>query len=335
MTECRRCERKAQLFICTTCIDHLRSQLRDLPWWLDRLTETALGQVRLSDGGRRSTRRNVLHGDDTLASHIEPLRACKCDGECECDLKKARRMRGYDALNHTLAAGRVNARASRQYDKIQNSLSTTIRDMCETRGMILVAPSLIGPLRAHEIRGPGSTAAGMARWLAKHVHAIASQDGAEVFCDEMSDATKAIERIVNRPPPHRSLGPCITDPAPDDVLDKRREDGDYQTRCNMELTAGHKAKSVTCPQCKATHEDVEAVVSQNFKEMGGMNFTIRQLVDVVLPKLDEPVPQRTLERWVKCGWLEVRGNDESGVNMVRLNDVRDLRDSRPRNRRAG
>lgn len=335
MSECTRCERKAQLFICNFCIDTLRTQLRELPWWLDRLAETALGQVRLSDGGRRATRRNVLHGDDSLASHIEPLRPCKCGDDCQCDIGKARRRREHDALAHALAAGKINSRATRQYDKVQNILSTTIRDMCETRGLILVSAGLIGPLRAHEIRGPGNTAGAMSLWLAKHVHAIAGQEGANLFCDEVTDAVRAIERIVNRPPPHRSIGPCITDPAPDEVLEKRREQGDHQTRCNLELSAPHKAKSVTCPQCKATHEDVEAVVSENLKAMGGMNFTIRQLIDVVLPKLDEPVPKRTLERWINYGWLEVRGVDEKGANMVRLDDVRELRDRRPRNRRAG
>lgn len=334
MTECTRCERKCQLYICNTCIEGLRTGLRELPWWLDRLAETALGQVNLSDGGRRTTRRDVLHGDDSLASHIEPLRPCKCDGDCECDIKKARRRRGQDALAHALSAVRINPRASHQYDKIQNSLSTTIRDICETRSLTLVSAGFIGPLRVGEMRGPGNTAGSMALWLAKHVHTIASQDGAATFCDEIIDATRTIERIINRPPPHRSIGPCITDPAPDDVLDKRREAGDYQTRCNAELSAPHKAKSVTCPQCKAVHEDVEAVVSQNFHEMGSMNFTIRQLIDVVLPKLGELVPKRTLERWIEHGWLEVRGNDEKGANMVRLDDVRALRDSRPRNRKA-
>lgn len=319
MTECKRCERKCQLFICNTCIESLRTQLRELPWWLDRLAETALGQVKLSDGGRRTSRRNVLHGDDSLASHIEPLRACKCDGDCLCDLRKARRKRQYDALSHALAAGRINPRASHTYDKVHNTLGTWVRDICETRGVEI--PVL-------------NTASAMALWLAKHVQAVASQDDADLFCDEVVDTQRAIERIINRPPPHRSIGPCITDPAPDDVLDKRREAGDYQTRCNAELSAPHKAKSVTCPQCKAVHEDVEAVVSQNFHEMGSMNFTIRQLIDVVLPKLGELVPKRTLERWIEHGWLEVRGNDEKGANMVRLNDVRELRESRPRNRKA-
>lgn len=320
MSDCKRCERKCQLFICNVCIDNLRTQLRELPWWLDRLAETALGQVKLSDGGRRTSRRDVLHGDDSLASHIEPLRACKCEGSCECDLGKARRKRQHDALAHALAAGRVNSRASREFDKVQNTLGTWVRDICETRG--LETPRL-------------NTASMMATWLAKHVQAVASQEDADLFCDEIIDAQRSIERIINRPPPHRSIGPCITDPAPDEVLDKRRESGDYQTRCNLELSASLKAKSVTCPQCKATHDDVELVVKQNLDEMGGMNFTIRQLVDVVLPKLDEVVPQRTLERWINYGWLEVRGVDERGANMVRLRDVRDLRDSRPRNRRAG
>lgn len=320
MTECKRCDRKCQLWICNTCISNLRVQLRELPWWLDRLAETALGQVKLSDGGRRATRRNVLHGDDTLASHIEPLRACKCEGDCACDIRKARRRREHAALAHALAAGRVNARASTQYDRIQNMLGTWVRDICETRGVEV--PRL-------------NTASSMALWLAKHVMAVASQDGADLFCDEVIDAQRAIERIVNRPPPHRIIGPCITDPAPDEVLDKRRADGDYQTRCNLELSAPQKAKAVTCPQCKATHDDVEALVKQNFDEMSGQNFTVRQLVDVILPVLDELVPQRTLERWIKYSWLEVRGVDERGAQMVRLRDVRDLRNSRPRNQKAG
>lgn len=320
MSDCKRCERKCQLFICNVCIDGLRTQLRELPWWLDRLAETALGQVKLSDGGRRTSRRNVLHGDDSLASHIEPLRACKCEGNCECDLGKARRRRQHDALAHALAAGRINSRASREFDKVRNTLGTWVRDICETRGVEV--PIL-------------NTPSSMALWLTKHVHAVAAQEDADQFCDEVIDTQRSIERIINRPPPHRSLGPCVTDPAPDEVLEKRRQQGDYQTRCNLELSAGQKAKSVTCPQCKVTHEDIESVVRKNLDDMGGMNFTIRQLIDVVLPKLDEPVPQRTLERWINCGWLEVRGVDERGANMVRLNDVRYLRDSRPRNRRAG
>ncbi len=314
MTECRRCARKCELFICSTCVDNLRTQLYDLRWWLDRLMESVVGQVKLSDGGRRTSRRDVLHGDDSLASHI-----AKFPNENEVDLRKARRQRERIALHNALAIGRVNGRASDEYDRINNTLSTWIRDICETRG--LETPKL-------------NTATAMAWWLAKNVTAIAAQESAAECCEDIAVAIKHVERIVNRPTPPRAIGPCITDPAPDEVLEKRRDAGDYSTRCNLELTAAHKAKSVTCPQCKITHADVEAVVDQNIAEMGETNMTIRMLVDVVLPRLNEVVPQRTLEQWIKRGWLEVRGHDPAGAQMVRLNDVRDLRASRPRHKKA-
>ena len=321
MTECRRCERKAQLFICNTCIDGLRKQLRELPWWLDRLAETAIGQARLSDGGRRATRRDVLHGDDTLASHIEPLRACRCDEDeaCECNVDKARKRRQRDALAHILAVGRVNARASTEYDRIQSVLVSWIREVCENRGVEL--PRL-------------NTASAMALWLAKHAHEVAGQEDADRCCDEIADATKAIERIVNRPMPPRFIGPCPGE-APERVLAERREMGDHTTRCNHELTAPHNAKSVTCPQCSAVHGDVEEVIAQNFEESSDALVTVRELVDWVLPRLNKPVPQRTLEDWINREWVPDRGRNSAGARMVRLGDVLDQRAKLPRFKNAG
>jgi hypothetical protein len=307
--ECRRCERKCELFICPTCIENLRAQLRDLPWWLDRLIETALGQVRLSDGGRHSRRQNTLHGDDTLASHIEPY-----PNENEVDLNKARHQRQRAALQHALAAGRVNARASDEYQRIHNMLTSWVQDVCETRGVD--TPRL-------------STSAAMARWLGTHANAIASQEDAGQFCDDVALIAKTVERIVNRPVPPRFIGPCITDPAPEDLLAERREAGESETRCNHALTANRKAAQVTCPTCKQTYE-VEQLIAQLYDESRDMLVTVRDLVDWVLPKLDEPVPQRTLEGWIKRGELEVRGHGPHGAQMVRLGDVRDMRAKRPR-----
>ncbi|MDM1995285.1 hypothetical protein PP326_07880, partial [Mycobacteroides abscessus] len=73
MTKCKRCERATDLFVCKSCISELRKRLADLPWWIDRLTETAVGQANLGDGARKGERRDVLHGDDTLVSHVEPF----------------------------------------------------------------------------------------------------------------------------------------------------------------------------------------------------------------------------------------------------------------------
>lgn len=306
--ECNRCSRKTDMFICTTCVQGLRQQLLDLPWWLDRLVETAVGQAKLSDGGRRSKRRNVLHGDDSLASHIE-----KFPNENETDLEKARRQRERAALAHALSIGRVNARASDEYDRIHGTLTRWIQDLCESRG--IETPIL-------------KTASGMAKWLAKHVSAIAGQEDAEQCCDDIADITKKVERIVNRPIPPRYVGPCPGE-APEQVLTKRREEDNHETRCNRELTASHKSDAVTCPQCDTTHE-IEAVIAQNLEESGDKLMTIRELVDWVLPRLDEPVPERTLYRWMRNGTLEVVGRNDRGDDMVRLSDVLVIRRSKPR-----
>lgn len=64
MTKCKRCDRATEMFVCKTCVAELRKQLADLPYWIDRLAETAIGQAHLGDGGKRTTR-TVLHGDDS------------------------------------------------------------------------------------------------------------------------------------------------------------------------------------------------------------------------------------------------------------------------------
>ena len=44
MAECQRCKGAAHnAFLCPQCIEELHQELSNLGWWLDRLTETALG----------------------------------------------------------------------------------------------------------------------------------------------------------------------------------------------------------------------------------------------------------------------------------------------------
>ena len=318
--ECRRCSRNCTLFICHTCTENLRQELRDLPWWLDRLIEAAVGQVKLSDGGRRAKRSSTLHGDDTPASHIEPYRTCKCEeGQCDCDTRKARRTREHDAMAHILAAGKSNARASDELQKIHNTLTHWIQGVCETRGVD--TPTL-------------HTAHGMARWLAKHAQAVAGQEDAERCCDDIAVIIKRAERIINRPIPPRYLGPCRGE-APEPVIRKRWEVEDYETRCNRALTASANAESVTCPQCESTYV-IEEVIRLNLIESGDKLMTVRELVDWVLPQLDEAIPQKTLEAWIRRGWVPTRGVNAAGHQMVRLSDVREAWARRPRNaKRAG
>lgn len=400
MTKCKRCERATDLFVCKACISELRKRLADLPWWLDRLTETAVGQANLGDGARRGERRDVLHGDDTLVSHVEPFPRDKDTTPTPRD----HRDRHQSALWHALALGKVNGRASDELDRIGNALSTTIRDMCETRGIevpefrtrptplpigepegaapvvfdvdsapparagacrrcFVALPSAVpGPLcddcdGAPELqpsdeapaaklrvtyagrRGEDTlsiaTTARMAKWLYNHAADVALQENGAEICDEIEHVYRAAARVVNRPPEPMTLGPCITDPAPDKVLKERAEKGDSTTRCGYALTAPSHSGSIVCPQCEGIHV-VDDVLARNLADLDDRNATVRELVDVVLPRLDEHVPQTTIERWIRRGWVPLRGQDAQGHQMVRIGDVRAVRAERPRNaKRSG
>lgn len=391
MTKCKRCERATDLFVCKACISELRKRLADLPWWIDRLTETAVGQANLGDGARKGERRDVLHGDDTLVSHVEPFPRDKDSAPTEKDQQE----RHQAALWHALALGRANGHASDELDRIGNALSTTIRDMCEHRGLEVPefrtrpglapvndpepaqayvpdattialpdacarcyvalptsatgtlcddcdgAPELRAPepavdnLRAtytgkrYEDTLPVSTMARMAKWLYRHAGDVALQENAAEICDEIERVFRSATRVVNRPPEPMTIGPCTTDPAPDEVLTARTKKGDRTTRCGYALTAPHHANMIVCPQCEAGHL-VSDVLARNLGELDDRNATVRELVDVILPRLDEHVPQRTLERWIQNGEVSVRGYDAHDHQMVRIGDVRRVRARRPR-----
>ncbi|QST89291.1 helix-turn-helix DNA binding domain protein [Mycobacterium phage prophi104-2] len=397
MTKCKRCERATDLFVCKACISELRKRLADLPWWIDRLTETAVGQANLGDGARKGERRDVLHGDDTLVSHVEPFPRDKDTTPTARD----RRDRHQGALWHALALGRVNGRASDELDRIHNALSTTIRDMCETRGLdvpefrtrprplpvvvdsdarrpadrfsldsapparagscrrcfVTLPTSAAGPLcddcdgapemctaddsPADELRVTYAgrrgdethsiaTTARMAKWLHRHASNIALQENGAEICDEIEQVYRSITRVVNRPPEPMTLGPCITDPAPDEVLAERGRKGDNSTRCGYALMAPSRSGWIVCPQCEVPRL-VDDVLAHNLGELDDRNATVRELVDVVLPRLNEHVPQSTIERWIRRGWVPVRGRDAEGHQMVRIGDVRAVRGERPRN----
>src|SRR5437868_450432 len=83
---CRNCKRAATLFLCSRCTAELRDMLtglaigQELPsghhgaGWIEHLRESALGQTKLGEAGRRTPRyRSRLDGDKSLSSQIELL----------------------------------------------------------------------------------------------------------------------------------------------------------------------------------------------------------------------------------------------------------------------
>lgn len=309
--KCQRCDRESpNAFLCPHCADHLRETLRELPWWLDKLFESAVGQVRLGDGGRRGTRAAELHGDDLVSDH--PLTAAKA-----------------------AAMGRANAAASKLYNQAHGTLATWIRDLCESRGATYVAPrelvwNFIGPLLPHQRRqkrpkDPGTiettgTHTPMTTWLAQHVSAIAMHEAAGECASDIEDLRLAVERAINRREAPMFCGLCPTEVADDHAKDCDKE---HPHECGTRLEARKKASSVTCPTCKATH-DVETLQRKIFEDNADFGYTSGE-IHTVMNAMGMAIGESTLRRWIARREL-VPMNWHSGSPKYHLEDVRKLRE---------
>ncbi|UGU31385.1 hypothetical protein LT350_33735 [Mycolicibacterium smegmatis] len=300
MTACQVCEGRAQLFLCLTHITQLRDTLRDLPWWLDRLDETVVGQVKLGDPGRRGTKAHELDAY-TGPDAAEKLAQALADGRFRRSV--------------VLALGRVNPKASRLRDRARNELVTWVRHLCETRG----APV------PRDI-----TTQGLARWLGKHVQAIAADEAAKECHNAIVDLTEQIRRTVNRPEPPEYCGPCqhvFTDEERAKRIAASLED---RPECRVQLYAKRGARRVMCPECKTEH-DVEALQEALLAEADEYSFSISDLSDFILPKLGMEIHRKTLQRWAKAGVL-VPSGFESNVARYQLRHVREVASEKRRRR---
>lgn len=310
-------------YLCGKCTKALRADLADWPWWLNRLIETAVGQARLGDGGRRSAR--TMHGDDSISSHIERLPGCRCDArlrntvehdfigplmpgwrrlatdeasECDCDPLIARRRRERAALAHALALGHVNAPASDLHDDARNTMGSWVRHLCESRG--------VGPPEL-------ATAVRMARWLHANVRAIANDEAAGELVDELADLRKRIEHTVNRPQPRKFLGACPT------------WDEETGKACGRKLSAPEEAVEVRCRDCGETHQCARLQLLME------MDLERKQVTAEQLRKLNRQqpeefrVPDRTLRRWLSEHWLRPCGEDDDGQPLYRWSDLKLMR----------
>lgn len=275
MTDCQRCGGRANdAFLCRNCQAALQTTLSHLPWWLARLTETAIGQTRMSDnGGRRSARRKDLDGDAELASCIELL-------PNEDDLEKARRKREHVALAHALATGGINARASELLDEIADSLGYWCRVLCEQRGLEYT-PS---PSRR-------AFGANHARWLRINLGAIAASEDADTIAGDIDGHLEDIVKVVNRPLRWWSLGEC---PAQVD---------DAQEECGNELRVPANTEEVQCRRCGTRHNVLRLLLSRKSQtETKSMKRSELVRYNRELPA-EFQVPPRTLRHWLQTGRL--------------------------------
>jgi hypothetical protein len=168
--------------------------------------------------------------------------------------------------------------------------------------------------RIREICGSRMTTADLAMFLAANTPRIARHELASRFMQDIQRAITDIEHLINRPQPPKTLGPCPTPTGP------------HHEQCATHLTAPHNTTEIVCPACQQTH-NVAQLTERLFQQMHYRTFTIRELLDTVLPRLQEWVPRSTLYDWAAKGKLTSTGHTPDGEALYVLADVRELRSS--------
>lgn len=307
MTECQRCGGRATVFLCPRCESHLDRLLRELPWWLERLTETAVGQTRMSDNaGRRSARRRDLDGEQPLAECITQFP----DAD-ETDLDKARQARGKAALARALAAGGINARASELLATVADALAYWVRVLCEARGVAYAPDS--GANR----RSLGSD---HAAWLSVNHRAISASPDAGDICGDIESHLDDIVAMVNRPVRIMFLGECPT----------WIEDAGHA--CGFRLRAPQDAVETYCRRCRTTHNVNRLLLGQmSDTERRPLSWDELCRINRELPP-GFGVPTSTLRHWRNTGLLAPRIAEPP---MFAWADVTRLRAKRPQKSATG
>lgn len=186
--QCTRCFGQAQLYLCWNCGKAVRQLLTGLKirdrdgrianiepgiiWYLDRLTESAVGQARVGSGGRVAPGSKILLGDE---------RASRLSRQIHNSLSMWARL---VTENRGIAFMPVRS----------------------------VGRSFVGPLPVGWRRLPAgyeASSADMVRWLAHHITAVMSEPDANEFYRDMESAVKNIRRIIY-PAPSVLIGVCPT-----------------------------------------------------------------------------------------------------------------------------
>lgn len=249
---------------------------RKMAGLLEHLRGYAVGQSRRGEQVRRTHHEPAtLNGEDSLASHIDPLVGCECpeDADCVCDVGKARDRRENTALNRALAAGGVNAAASQLLVDMHYSLRTWAQGIAKT----------------HNLQLDWRTTTGFAHFLSQNVQKIALDADAGLFMHSVKGYLRRIEKVINPPVPPRECGPCPTD--------KETETG--RSKCATPLTADRNAADVTCPECNETFK-VDELMQRLRDDIDGWHFTRREIL-LVAEFLEQPIKVESFKKWVSRG----------------------------------
>ena len=173
-------------------------------------------------------------------------------------------------------------KAARLLTSARNTLSTTIRDLCEARGV-----------ECPEIPDVGD----MALWLAGNIHAIACDESAGKVRAEVDSLVRSIRTVVDKPIAIQRLGYCPTE------LDGQQ--------CRTLLSAREDAIEVYCPKCHTTRscDRMRAITAAEARRT---YITWDQVLEAnkefgALEGRERRINERTLQNWRATGALKPRG----------------------------
>lgn len=279
---CQHCSApSSDAFLCPRCAKTLRGLLADLPWWIDRLAEAAVGDVQMSDPNPGSSHSVYVtsypvNGEHNVAHYL----VCFPGNDDDPPDDKLLARRHANARREALAAGGVNEHSSTLIDTINNTLTTIIRDLCEHRG--IEQPTF----------GRGTVAcAKMTHWLQGNLGAICADEGAGRTYEDVhslvGDAQRdgRIGRAVNRPIPVRDLGRCPT------------WNEETRKNCGASLRARADAIEVYCRHCRTTH-NTDRLQLLAVNDLARAKVTVDEILQLnrILPE-DYRIAERTLRRW--------------------------------------
>lgn len=266
-SQCASCTAPAALFLCARCQTELRAQLHALAHGpkvnghstaglLDACEDVVLRRTRLSTGGGHRKK-----GDEQPAPFAPDEERLDKDGRVIPSRQE---------------------KAARLLTSARNTLSTTIRDLCETRGV-----------ECPEIPDVGD----MALWLAGNIHAIACDESAGKVRAEVDSLVRSIKTVVDKPIAIQRLGYCPTE------LDGQQ--------CRTLLSAREDAIEVYCPKCHTTRscDRMRAITAAEARRT---YITWDQVLEAnkefgALEGRERRINERTLQNWRATGALKPRG----------------------------